>query len=115
MALAGRLSHLALDYTNSYGVHPFWPIENSWYNGDAVFIVEPWVWIAGLAPLLLLARRMTGRVVSGLLLVGIIAAAWRVGQVAPSIALALTIGAALWLALPSAMPRGRHIVLALVA
>ena len=49
IALAGTCSHLLLDYTNNYGVHPFWPIESSWYYGDAVFIVEPWLWIMAMA------------------------------------------------------------------
>src|SRR5688500_13795310 len=48
VALAGTLSHIALDYTNSYGVHPFWPVVNRWFYGDAVFIIEPWLWIAAL-------------------------------------------------------------------
>ncbi|MEO5741292.1 MAG: metal-dependent hydrolase [Vicinamibacterales bacterium] len=38
-------SHLALDSLNSYGVHPFYPFDNTWYFGDAVFILEPWIWL----------------------------------------------------------------------
>src|SRR4029453_7993236 len=38
-------SHLALDALNSYGVHPFYPADNRWYFGDAVFILEPWLWL----------------------------------------------------------------------
>ena len=38
--LAG-LSHLFLDYTNNYGVRPFWPFSERWYSLDIVFIVEP--------------------------------------------------------------------------
>jgi len=49
------LLHIALDFTNSYGVHPFWPIDNRWYYGDAVFIVEPLFWAAS-APLVFLLR-----------------------------------------------------------
>ena len=44
IAVIGTLSHLVLDWTNSYGVHPFWPFDNRWFHGDAVFIVEPWFW-----------------------------------------------------------------------
>jgi inner membrane protein len=38
--LAG-LSHLLLDFTNNYGVRPFWPFSERWYSWDLVFIVEP--------------------------------------------------------------------------
>ncbi len=38
--LAG-LSHIFLDFTNNYGVRPFWPFSERWYSWDIVFIVEP--------------------------------------------------------------------------
>ncbi|MEO7457885.1 MAG: metal-dependent hydrolase [Gemmatimonadaceae bacterium] len=38
-------SHLVLDAWNSYGVHPFWPLNDNWFYGDAIFIVEPWLWV----------------------------------------------------------------------
>ncbi|HLX82594.1 MAG TPA: metal-dependent hydrolase [Terriglobales bacterium] len=38
--LAG-LSHILLDFTNNYGVRPFWPFYERWYSWDIIFIVEP--------------------------------------------------------------------------
>jgi inner membrane protein len=38
--LAG-LSHILLDFTNNYGVRPFWPFSEKWYSWDIVYIVEP--------------------------------------------------------------------------
>jgi inner membrane protein len=38
--LAG-LSHILLDFTNNYGVRPFWPFWEKWYSWDIVFILEP--------------------------------------------------------------------------
>jgi inner membrane protein len=38
-------SHLILDSWNSYGVHPFWPLSARWIYGDAVYILEPWLWL----------------------------------------------------------------------
>ncbi len=38
--LAG-LSHILLDFTNNYGVRPFWPFSERWYSLDIVFIAEP--------------------------------------------------------------------------
>jgi inner membrane protein len=40
-AYIAGLSHLLLDYTNNYGVRPFWPISEKWYSWDIVFIAEP--------------------------------------------------------------------------
>jgi inner membrane protein len=37
--------HLALDAANTYGVHPFFPLDNRWYYGDAFFVFEPWLWV----------------------------------------------------------------------
>jgi inner membrane protein len=42
--------HLFMDWWNIYGVHPFYPFDNKWYYGDAIFIVEPLIWVS-LAPL----------------------------------------------------------------
>jgi inner membrane protein len=38
--LAG-VSHILLDFTNSYGVRPFWPFSERWYSWDIVHIIEP--------------------------------------------------------------------------
>jgi inner membrane protein len=38
--LAG-FSHILLDFTNNYGVRPFWPFSERWISWDIVFIVEP--------------------------------------------------------------------------
>ena len=50
--LAG-LSHILLDFTNSYGVRPFWPFSERWHSWDIVFIVEPMMWILLLGGLLI--------------------------------------------------------------
>jgi inner membrane protein len=42
--LAG-LSHILLDFTNNYGVRPFWPFYEKWYSWDIVFIFEPVMFI----------------------------------------------------------------------
>lgn len=40
-AYIAGLSHILLDYTNNYGVRPFWPFWEKWYSWDIVFIAEP--------------------------------------------------------------------------
>lgn len=55
-ALVALLSHLLLDWTNSYGLRPFFPFNPRWYAGSLVFIFEPVMFalllIALLAPAL---------------------------------------------------------------
>lgn len=44
-ALLAALSHLLLDWTNNYGVRPFFPFNPRWYAGSFVFIAEPVLWV----------------------------------------------------------------------
>lgn len=44
-AYIAGLSHILLDYTNNYGVRPFWPFWERWYSWDIVFIFEPALYI----------------------------------------------------------------------
>jgi inner membrane protein len=39
--LIALLSHILLDWTNNYGVRPFFPFNPHWYAGSFVFIFEP--------------------------------------------------------------------------
>ena len=39
--LIALLSHLLLDWTNNYGLRPFFPFNPHWYAGSFVFIIEP--------------------------------------------------------------------------
>ena len=55
-AYIAGLTHILLDFTNNYGVRPFWPFWEKWYSWDIVFIVEP----------LLLILLVGGLVVPGL-------------------------------------------------
>jgi inner membrane protein len=43
-ALIAALSHLLLDWTNNYGLRPFYPFNARWYAGSFVFIAEPEMW-----------------------------------------------------------------------
>ena len=46
VALAALALHIAFDFLNSYGVHPWAPFSRGWSYGDSVFIVEPLLWWA---------------------------------------------------------------------
>jgi inner membrane protein len=43
-ACIAALSHLLLDWTNNYGVRPFFPFNPRWYAGSFMFIAEPVMW-----------------------------------------------------------------------
>ncbi|HEX5236239.1 MAG TPA: metal-dependent hydrolase [Silvibacterium sp.] len=48
-ALFAALSHLLLDYTNNYGLRPFFPFNGHWYERSIVFIFDPIIFLALLA------------------------------------------------------------------
>jgi inner membrane protein len=52
-ALVAALSHILLDWTNNYGVRPFFPFNPRWYAGSFVFIAEPVWWAMLLIALIL--------------------------------------------------------------
>jgi inner membrane protein len=45
LALLGLLSHLLLDYTNNYGLRPFYPFDPHWYAASIVFIFDPLIFL----------------------------------------------------------------------
>jgi inner membrane protein len=47
------LSHILLDFTNSYGVRPFEPFSYRWYSWDILFIYEPLLYVFLIGGLLL--------------------------------------------------------------
>ena len=44
-SVPGLYSHVFLDYLNNYGVRLLTPLDWRWFYGDAVFIVDPWLWV----------------------------------------------------------------------
>lgn len=51
--LIADLSHLLLDYTNSYGLRPFLPWNQHWFAASIVSIFDPYIFLALLLALLL--------------------------------------------------------------
>jgi inner membrane protein len=39
------LTHPALDWMNTYGIRLLMPFDGRWFYGDALFIVDPWLWL----------------------------------------------------------------------
>jgi inner membrane protein len=45
LAALGVLTHAPLDWLNTYGVRLLLPLDPRWYYGDALFIIDPWIWL----------------------------------------------------------------------
>jgi len=59
LAALGVWSHPLLDLLNTYGVRLLMPFSGRWFFGDALFIVDPWVWAALVAGIVM--ARLRGR------------------------------------------------------
>lgn len=45
VAALGVATHPLLDWLNSYGLRWLMPFDGRWFYGDALFIVDPWIWL----------------------------------------------------------------------
>ncbi|MDA8017863.1 MAG: metal-dependent hydrolase [Thermoanaerobaculia bacterium] len=67
LSYLGFLTHPTLDWLNTYGMRWLMPFDGTWFYGDALYIVDPWMWlIPGAAAFLRFSR---GRRAVGLWLV----------------------------------------------
>ncbi|MBM3778406.1 MAG: metal-dependent hydrolase [Acidimicrobiia bacterium] len=57
LSYVGVLSHVGLDFLNNYGIRLLKPFSDRWFYGDAVFIADPWLWLALGAGVWLARRR----------------------------------------------------------
>ena len=90
LAVIGGVVHVTLDLGNNYGVHPFWPVYDGWFYGDAIFIIEPWLMLLliGMAVGVSRSRALRGALLT--LLLGLIALIWVSELTSPLLAGALT-------------------------
>jgi inner membrane protein len=61
---AAVMSHPLLDWMNTYGIRWLMPFDRRWYYGDALFIMDPWLWLLLGVPLFLLHSRRRAAVVA---------------------------------------------------
>ena len=53
LSYIGVWTHPVLDWLNTYGIRLLMPFDERWFYGDALFIIDPWVWLlAGAAVVL---------------------------------------------------------------
>ena len=57
LSYLGLYSHIFLDYLNNYGVRLLAPFDWRWFYGDAVFIIDLWLWLVLGAGVWLARRR----------------------------------------------------------
>lgn len=46
LSYLGVLLHVFMDFTNSYGVRLLMPFSDAWFYGDALYIVDPWLYLS---------------------------------------------------------------------
>lgn len=104
LIFAALASHLIADAWNSYGVHPFWPLDNRWFYGDAIYILEPWLWTLLGVSVVMNTRSHRGRlIVSALLVIAMSAVVW-MGMVSAIALVPLVVAGALLVARLRARP-----------
>lgn len=69
-------SHPLLDWLNTYGVRLLMPFDGTWFYGDTLFIIDPWVWLLAAAGIVLAHSRsrkmLTGWVILGAISSGLV-------------------------------------------
>ena len=60
LSYVGIFTHVFLDFLNTYGIRLLSPMSQRWFYGDAVFIIDPWLWLI-LGGGVFFARRSGGR------------------------------------------------------
>jgi inner membrane protein len=44
LSYVGVILHVLMDLLNTYGVRLLMPLDQRWFYGDVLFIVDPWLW-----------------------------------------------------------------------
>jgi inner membrane protein len=87
LAYLGVALHQLMDWTNSYGTRFWEPISSRWSYLDALFIVDPWIWVLLGGGLLVAWRwgdrwvQITGTAAVGYILFMVVSSAWARGEV----------------------------------
>ena len=57
LSAIGIVTHPVLDWMNSYGMRWLMPLDPTWWYADTLFIVDPWIWLALGAGVVISRRR----------------------------------------------------------
>ena len=83
LSLLALATHPALDWFNNYGMRWLMPLDGRWSYGDAVFIVDPWIWLVLGGSLFLAASHGVVRLIVWIL--GAMAASFIVIAIVPGL------------------------------
>jgi inner membrane protein len=72
LAAAAVWSHPLLDWLNTYGIRLLMPFREAWSYGDALYIIDPWVWL-GLGGALFVATSQRARALIGWAILALVA------------------------------------------
>ena len=64
-------SHPLLDWLNTYGVRLLMPFDDTWFYGDTLFIIDPWVWLLAAAGVVLARSASSPALATWVLLAGL--------------------------------------------
>ena len=71
VSMLAVLSHPFLDWLNNYGIRLLMPFDNTWFYGDTLFVLDPWVWLVmGGAWFLIASERRWQQLLWGLFWLG---------------------------------------------
>ena len=122
LAYIAVLSHPALDWLNTYGIRLLMPFDERWFYGDALFIVDPWVWLL-LGSVAMLAHSGSRLRAAGWIALGVIVTALVTGfpgvplpmRVLWCLGLGVVAGLRVWGGLQPRLQRVASVCLSLVA
>ena len=68
LSMLGVVTHPALDWMNTYGMRWGLPFGDAWTYGDALFIIDPWIWLVLGGAIFLVSSRSFGSLAAWALL-----------------------------------------------
>lgn len=98
LSAAGVWTHPFLDWLNNYGMRWLMPLDPRWSYGDALFIIDPWIWLLlGGAVFLLHSATVRSHVLWGLLAAAMTLAVVGTGIAPAWVKTAWILGVAAWI------------------
>lgn len=79
LSVLGVVTHPFLDWLNNYGIRLLMPFSGEWFYGDALFIIDPWLWLMG-ACAVVASQSQSARTKGGWIVIGLLTSALMLGS-----------------------------------